>query len=241
MIIVQKRIFLFIFLVAALAEVSIQIFNRQELNLFVKPVIVLSLAAFYFQNSESRNPLFLLALFFCWLGDIFLLFDRLNELYFMGGLGAFLIAHILLIFLYGKLKNPSGNGLNGPQKARVSFPVILAGTGLISILYPSLGALKIPVIIYASALMVMVLQSIYRFGFTTSKSFWNISIGALFFMLSDFATSDQQILSAHRQRGCIGDGHLHGGRLLYLLGCVDARTEDQLTCSRGRVNSNSVY
>jgi uncharacterized membrane protein YhhN len=103
----------------------------------------------------------------------------------MGGLGSFLIGHILLIFLYGKIKSTTGNGLIGPQKARVSFPVILAGTGLISILYPTLGALKIPVIIYATALMIMVLQSIYRYGFTTMKSFWLVCVGALFFMLSD--------------------------------------------------------
>lgn len=181
----QKRIFLFIFLFVALAEIIIQIFNQQEFNLFVKPLIVLSLVVFYFQNTASKNRLFVLALFFCWVGDVFLLFDHLSEFYFMGGLASFLIAHGLLIFLYGKLKNATGNGFSGPQKARVSFPVILAGTGLISILYPTLGALKIPVIIYATALMVMVLQAIYRYGFTSSKSFWSVCIGALFFMLSD--------------------------------------------------------
>jgi len=181
----QKRIFLYFFFLVAAAEILIQVLNRQDFNLFVKPLIVLSLAIFYLQNSETKNRLFVMALFFCWLGDVFLLFDHLNELYFMGGLGSFLIAHILLIFLYGKIKSTTGNGFNGPQKARVSFPVILAGTGLISILYPTLGALKVPVIIYASALMIMVLQSIYRYGFTSSKSFWNVCIGALFFMLSD--------------------------------------------------------
>lgn len=174
-----------LFIFVAIAEALLQIFNWQEFNLFVKPLIVVSLAAFYIQNSESKNRLFILALFFCWLGDVFLLFEQLNGFYFMGGLGSFLIAHILLIFLYGKLKNTEGDSFNGPQKARVSFPVILAGTGLISILYPSLGALKIPVIIYAVALMIMVLQAIYRYGFTSSKSFWNVCVGALFFMLSD--------------------------------------------------------
>jgi uncharacterized membrane protein YhhN len=181
----QKRTFSYFFFFVAIAELFIQIFGKQELNLYAKPLIVLSLAAVYFQNVEIKNRLFILALFFCWLGDVFLLFDHLSELYFMGGLGSFLIAHILLIFLYGKLKRTEGNGLNGPQKARVSFPIILAGTGLISILYPTLGALKIPVIIYASALMIMVLQSVYRYGFTSTKSFWNVTIGALFFMASD--------------------------------------------------------
>lgn len=181
----QNRTFLFVFFLVVAAEILIQILGWQQYNLFVKPLIVISLVVFYFQNVEVKNRLFVLALFFCWLGDLFLVFDHVNELYFMGGLGSFLIAHVLLIFLYGKLKNPTGVSLNGPQKARVSFPIILAGTGLISILYPTLGALKIPVIIYAVALMIMVLQSVYRYGFTSSQSFWSVCVGALLFMLSD--------------------------------------------------------
>ncbi len=180
-----NRTFLFVFFLVAAAEILIQVVGLQEFNLFIKPLIVPSLAALYFQNVNSKNALFVIALLFCWAGDLFLLFDHVNELFFMGGLGSFLVAHILLFFLYGKLKNPKGQGLNGPQRARVSFPVILAGTGLISVLYPTLDALKIPVIIYAVALMLMVLQSIYRYGFTSSQSFWNVCVGALMFMLSD--------------------------------------------------------
>jgi uncharacterized membrane protein YhhN len=181
----NNRAFLFIFLLVAVVEIAIQILNLAEFNVFVKPLIVVSLAALYYQNSKLKSNIFLLALFFCWLGDIFLLFDQFGEIYFMAGLGSFLVAHILLIFLYGKLKMQHGDGFSGPQKARVSFPIILAITGLISVLYPNLGALKIPVIIYALALMVMVLQSVYRFGFTSLQSFWNVVAGALLFMLSD--------------------------------------------------------
>jgi uncharacterized membrane protein YhhN len=181
----NNRNLIFIFFLVATAEILIQVLNLQEYNLFIKPLIVPSLALFYFQNVINRNKLFVLALFFCWAGDVFLLFDRVNELYFMGGLGSFLIAHILLIFLYGSMKLNQGSGLSGPQKARVSFPIILAGTGLIVILYPGLGPLKIPVIIYALALMIMVLQSVYRYGFTSAQSFWNVVAGALLFMFSD--------------------------------------------------------
>jgi len=180
-----KPTFLYIFFLIAIAEILFKIFGMNEINLFIKPLIVPSLAAFYFQNANSRNRLFVLALFFCWAGDVFLLFDNVSQLYFMGGLGSFLFAHLILFFLYGKLKNSKGDGLNGPQKARASFPVILIGTGLITILYPTLGGLKIPVIIYSLALMLMVLQSIYRYGFTSSQSFWNVCSGALLFMLSD--------------------------------------------------------
>ena len=129
-----NRTFLFVFFLVAAAEILIQVVGLQEFNLFIKPLIVPSLAALYFQNVNSKNALFVIALLFCWAGDLFLLFDHVNELYFMGGLGSFLVAHILLIFLYGNLKLNQGKGFSGPQKARVSFPIILAGTGLIAIL-----------------------------------------------------------------------------------------------------------
>ena len=199
----HNRNFIFVFFLVAVAEILIQVLNLQEYNLFIKPLIVPSLAAFYFQNVISKNKLFVLALFFCWAGDVFLLFDRVNELYFMGGLGSFLVAHILLIFLYGNLKLNQGIGFNGPQKARVSFPIILAGTGLIAVLYPGLGALKIPVIIYALALMIMVLQSVYRYGFTSAQSFWNIIAGALLFMLSDSVLAINKFLQPVANAGVL--------------------------------------
>src|SRR6267378_4043550 len=119
----SNRFFLFAFFLIAAVEILIQILGLQEFNVFIKPLIVPSLAAFYFKNTNSKNKLFVLALFFCWSGDVFLLFDHLNELFFMGGLGSFLIAHVLFIFLYVKLKTTQGTGLSGPQKTRASFPI----------------------------------------------------------------------------------------------------------------------
>ena len=71
------------------------------------------------------------------------------------------------------------------QKIRFSFPIILAGTGLIVILFPSLGSLKIPVLVYAIALMVMVMMALFRYGRTGTRSFWMVFVGAAVFMSSD--------------------------------------------------------
>ena len=65
LIVMKKNIFLFLFFFVALAEIFIQVFDWQEFNVVVKPLIVISLAAFYFQNSPSKNQVFALALFFC--------------------------------------------------------------------------------------------------------------------------------------------------------------------------------
>ena len=102
------------------------------------------------------------------------------------GLGSFLLAHIAYIFSYRQLRsNAPPPDVAGVQKARLSFPVILTGTGLVIMLYPGLGDLKLPVTIYAIVLTTMVLASISRYGRTSAKSFWLVFCGSALFMLSD--------------------------------------------------------
>jgi uncharacterized membrane protein YhhN len=48
-----------------------------------------------------------------------------------------------------------------------------------------LGALKIPVIVYAVVLMVMVAAAIRRFHNTSNQSFVMVVVGAILFMVSD--------------------------------------------------------
>lgn len=179
-----KRWLLILFFAFAVLEIVSQIFNLSNLHFVTKPMLVIFLAAFYRQSVPSVNGRFFLALIFCWLGDVFLLFDRVNEIFFMAGLGSFLLAHLILIFTYRILVTPEDN-FKGTQRIRLSFPIILVGSGLVVVLYPRLGELQIPVIIYALALTLMVLQSIFRLGRTNAKSFWLVFLGAVFFMLSD--------------------------------------------------------
>jgi uncharacterized membrane protein YhhN len=107
-------------------------------------------------------------------------------MFFIGGLGAFLTGHVLYIICYRQLRYVNSNrGLLATQKMRFSLPIILAGTGLVTILFPYLGGMKLPVMIYALVITVMAMQALFRYGFTSSKSFVLIFAGALFFMLSD--------------------------------------------------------
>lgn len=181
----MKKISTWFFPIVFVLETIAILLDSRELQLVSKPLIVPSLVFFYFYHQAARNKAFLFAMLFCWLGDVFLMFDQVYELFFMLGLGAFLIGHLSFILCYRQLKSEKGEGLNNPQKLRFSFPVLLIGTGLITILYPKLGDLKLPVMIYALVLSLMVIQAIFRYGFTSSKSFWFMTIGAMFFMLSD--------------------------------------------------------
>ena len=180
----KKTSLLFFVLIAAGELISVS-FDMAAVQNIAKPLIMISLMVYYLGSVSARNYFFTAALVFCWLGDVLLMFQQ-NELFFIGGLVAFLLGHILYVICFRQMRfNNQAGGLLNTQKIRFAFPIILAGTGLVTILFSHLGALKIPVMVYALALTIMVLQALFRFGFTTKKSFVLIFVGALFFMVSD--------------------------------------------------------
>lgn len=129
----------------------------------------------------------LIALFFSWLGDVFLIFQHRNSLYFMLGLGAFLIAHLTYVYTYKKarIEGVETHGLLSTQRIRYTFMLILAGLGLVYVLFPYLGDMMIPVIVYASVIVLMAIYALNRFGKTSLSSFFLVFLGAIVFMVSD--------------------------------------------------------
>lgn len=183
----SRRIFLILFISNALVHVIGQGVGVQILIDVTKPLILPFLAGYYVASSSfPRSFILLTALFFCWIGDIALMFTGYGEIWFMTGLVSFLFGHIFFVITYRQFRSESiENGLMPVQKIRFSLPVVLAGTGLIAVLYPVLGALRIPVMVYATVIIVMVMNSIFRFGRTPSMSFWLVFFGAVMFMVSD--------------------------------------------------------
>ncbi len=180
----MKKITLYAVALVFVAEIITVTLNLTTLNFVVKPLIMISLACYYLASTKQRNTLFLIAILFCWVGDVLLLFKP--ELFFIAGLIAFLTGHVLYIVCYQRMRyNESKNALLGPQKIRFALPIILVGTGLVVVLYPVLGDLRIPVMIYALVITIMALQALFRFGYTTNKSFVLVFIGAILFMISD--------------------------------------------------------
>ncbi|MBL0745062.1 lysoplasmalogenase [Chryseolinea lacunae] len=182
----MKKLLLILFVVVSLGELIAGFIDVPELHLVCKPMILLTLGAYYWVSAGHRNTLVLLAIFFSLAGDVLLMFDAGNELFFIFGLLAFLTSHLFYIFVYRQHQWPAvEDKLKGIQKIRLAFPIVLAGTGLMVVLYDALGPLKIPVMVYALVLVVMVLNALFRYGRTSPKSFRLVFGGAVFFMLSD--------------------------------------------------------
>jgi uncharacterized membrane protein YhhN len=180
----MKKIALIIFLLAALAELMSRMIDIELVHLIAKPLIMITLGVYYYFSvpAETRSNIVLLAIILCLAGDVLLMFP--NQ--FITGLIAFLLGHIAYIVAYRQHRGEDKeNALSGVHRIRLAFPIILAGTGLVIILYPSLGDLRIPVIVYALVLSLMVLNALFRFGRTNSESFWLVFAGAVLFMVSD--------------------------------------------------------
>ncbi len=182
----RSTFWLVFFGITGVAELLAVSMNWTSVQYVAKPLIMLSLVGYFFFSTTARSIYFTMALLFCWAGDVLLLFQDSMAHFFIFGLVAFLIGHMLYIVSYRQFRHgDKSNELLPTQKFRYSLPIILAGTGLIVILYPNLGSLQIPVLVYAVVLMLMVLAALMRFGRTTPTSFWMIFLGAVLFMISD--------------------------------------------------------
>lgn len=201
----MKRIVLILFLVAGAGEIFAGIFEYELLHFICKPLLMILLIAYYLTAARNYRSLHVIAaILFSLAGDMLLMFEARISSFFMFGLFSFLIAHICYIFAYQNHQaETEGNELQGIQKIRLAFPIVLAGTGLTVVLYPVLGALQFPVMIYALILVVMVLNALFRYGRTNDKSFWFVFGGSLLFMLSDSLLAVNKFLTSIPMAGVL--------------------------------------
>jgi uncharacterized membrane protein YhhN len=182
----MKRVSLILFVLVGLAELVAGIFDIQYLHTACKPLIMITLGLYYSVYSTQRSLVVYLAILFSFIGDTTLMLESRDPIFFTVGLGAFLLAHVFYTLAYRQHQYlADDNALQGIQKMRFAFPVVLWGTGLVVVLYPTLGNLKIPVALYAIVLIVMVVNSIFRYYRTHPASFWLVFGGSVFFMISD--------------------------------------------------------
>lgn len=202
----MKRTFLYLFVLVSIGEIIAMLTDASLVHMICKPAIMIMLGLYYWMTQHSRQesisvPLGVAIIFSC-AGDVFLMLQQSNSNFFMVGLGAFLIAHVFYIFAYKQHQGEtSADELQGLRKIRFALPIVLSGTGLITILYNHLGDLKIPVVIYAGVLTYMVLAALFRFGKTNVISFAMVFGGAILFMISDSLIAINKFLEPLPQAG----------------------------------------
>ena len=180
-----KRFLPIFFFAAMLGYIMAGIWQNQPLQLLTKPLLIPLLMLWVWLNVAITKDriLILVALFFSFAGDVFLLLEYKEPLLFIPGLVSFLLTHILYIVYF--LSLPKGKKSLLKTAPHLVLLVLAYGMALVYILFPALGALKIPVLIYAMVIMSMLLASIhiyYRVPLRVGRLF---IAGACFFVLSD--------------------------------------------------------
>ncbi|MFN3940700.1 MAG: lysoplasmalogenase, partial [Chitinophagales bacterium] len=104
-----------------------------------------------------------------------------DDLYFIAGLAAFLLAHIFYIIAFLQLVDEKPVSFQWKYAA----PLIIFCFLLLGFLYNGLGEMRFPVIAYAVVITVMGIAAMHRIGRTAKYSFSFVLTGALFFIASD--------------------------------------------------------
>lgn len=123
-------------------------------------------------------------LLFSLAGDVFLMLPRDR---FVAGLASFLVAHLLYVAAFA------------PRPPALRVPLVLAilliyGIWQMRALWPHLGTLRIPVLLYGAALMGMAWQAAERWAVLGTTPALLAAIGAGLFVISDSVLAWQRFV-----------------------------------------------
>ena len=218
----MSRFAVFYSIITAL-HIAASSFEIAYVPYFTKPVLMLFLALFFYRNAPkplSRlSKVTLYALFFSWLGDVLLMFQGFQAIYFLLGLVSFLLAHLCYIFA---LRQSRSLGTKTPKSQKSSSKIvmgaslfyILIGIGSIALLKDGLGSMFIPVVVYAATIIGMNLAAVRPLRKSFFDQFLVGHVGGSFFFDFGLAVGNQQISYSNSCAKLVGDVDLLFGAIL---------------------------
>lgn len=199
--------------------------NWELVRFVTKPLLMPILLVYFLYATGSRlagsRHLITAALFFSWLGDIFLM--NAGDTFFMAGLGSFLVAHIFYLLFFW--------GINRRDQQRSTWNFYVIGAlivyvaGFYLFLAPHLAAaLKIPVFAYALMIAAMFAMAFHAFSDKSSKpAIWCIT-GAALFILSDSLLAINSFVQAFPGAGLAVMGTYILAQLAIVTGAIQILT-----------------
>ena len=183
-----ELIFLILFFILAIVEVYGEYKDNTKIEFSTKPLLMPLLILFYiFGVIEGASLaridwLIVVALLGGWAGDVFLM-QKNQEKWFLFGMIAFLINQIFYIISFFlsishiTTFNPSGFYLLGP--------VLLILLFMLPRFITKAGEMKIPVLVYLIAILLMHVVAILRLAEFQGLPFILVYIGSISFIFSD--------------------------------------------------------
>jgi len=182
----MKKSYWFILFGAVLtANLADRQFNNGQLEYYFKSLLIPVLAGYFIsQTNKITNSLkkwIRLALFFSWAGDVLLMFEPKDKIFFLLGLSSFLLAHIFYIgfFHFVRLREKiRGNPW-------LLGAVVVYYAALVMLLFPYLLDMKIPVLVYGIVISFMFMLAMHMPAIKNKEAGKWMMTGALLFVISD--------------------------------------------------------
>lgn len=230
-------LFFVVIFMMLVGELFVEFAESRLLVFIFKPLMMPALAWYMFRALRGKtvtlfHKLIYGALFFSWLGDVFLMDAWEGEYWFLFGLAAFLVAHLLYIPAFRKLPLKHERPLLS-LRPYAALPLILYFSGLIYSLYRYGNAeffeMQYPVILYALVIMIMVLSALNRKNRVGEVSYSLVFLGALLFMFSDSAIAVTKFTGALEGRELLARMFIMStyaiGQYLIVEGCLRQETD----------------
>lgn len=182
----NSKYWYYLFFADLLTELIAIAWGWNAVQIIAKPLLIAFLFAWFIISSSKFLPLrhyIAAALVFSWTGDVFLMLEQKGAIWFIAGLGSFLLAHVLYILFF--LKSRSRQQPKKQWNLYIISIVALYAASLFVFLYPHIGNLKIPVGVYAFTIALMVITAVHAFNKRKDKAAVYCITGAVLFIVSD--------------------------------------------------------
>ncbi len=184
----RHNLLLILYILLCVLEITGTLVESQNLILVTKPLLMPALLLWFLNVIRFRSKfknIITVSIVFAFFGDTFLLFAPKDELFFLLGLGAFLVGQLL--YGIGFIQNIN----NAKQKADLKIQLLalvmfcVIYIFLLKSLWHNLGEFLIPVVVYGLAICFMGVAAVFRYNVVGKQSFWLVFVGALTFVVSD--------------------------------------------------------
>ena len=172
--------------------------GADRLHYVLKPLTTVLIAGIAFAIpapiSDTYRWLVILGIMLSLAGDLFLMLP--DDRYFIFGLASFLVAHL---FYIGAYRSRGDFGFTW----WLALLYLAYTAALLYLLWPAIAAVRIPVIVYASVLMVMGWQAAEMWLRWSDLSALAAMLGAILFLLSDSALALNKFRAPIRQSSIV--------------------------------------
>lgn len=169
-------------LASALLTIGAECKGERRLVYVFKPlttalVVLVALQARH-PTAHVYRPLIVAGLVCSLAGDVFLMLPRER---FVAGLVSFLFAHLFYVAAFAL------DGGGARPSAWAAVPLVLYGALMLGLLWPRLSALRVPVVVYVAAILLMAWLAACRWLALGGVGGASAFAGALLFVASDSA------------------------------------------------------